>query len=46
MSDGDHSLLEIAEIAGLPFEAIREAADSLLDAGLLVPADGGFQSPA
>jgi aminopeptidase-like protein len=36
-SDGDHSLLDIAERAGLPFDSIREAADRLLAAGLLTP---------
>jgi len=34
-SDGDHSLLEIADRAGLPFAAIRTAADALLDVGLI-----------
>jgi aminopeptidase-like protein len=34
-SDGEHSLLDIADRAGLPFEAIREAADRLVAAGLL-----------
>ena len=35
LADGKHSLLETADRAGLPFAAIREAADALLDAGLL-----------
>jgi aminopeptidase-like protein len=35
LSDGRHSLLEIAERAGLPFWAIREAANVLLEGGLL-----------
>ena len=34
-SDGAHSLLDIAERAGLPFAALRAAADALLKAGLL-----------
>ena len=39
-SDGSHSLLEIAERSGLPFEAIRGAADRLRGAGLLAQAGG------
>jgi aminopeptidase-like protein len=35
LSDGTHDLLAIADRAGLPFSEIREAADSLLTAGLL-----------
>jgi aminopeptidase-like protein len=35
LSDGAHSLLEIADRAGLDFELIRRAADELMDAGLL-----------
>jgi aminopeptidase-like protein len=40
-SDGEHSLLDIAERSGLPFTAISAAAEVLSDAGLLavVPAD-------
>jgi aminopeptidase-like protein len=34
-SDGQHSLLQIAERAGLPFATIRVAADALRDSGLL-----------
>jgi len=34
-SDGSHSLLEIAEKAGMPFAQIRSAADALLAKGLL-----------
>jgi aminopeptidase-like protein len=37
LSDGHHSLLDIAERSGLPFALIRESADILLDGGLLVP---------
>lgn len=36
-SDGTHSLLDIAERAGMPFAAVRGAADALLDARLLEP---------
>lgn len=36
-SDGDHSLLEIAERAGMSFPVIARAAKDLLDAGLLQP---------
>ena len=35
LSDGMHSLLDIAERSGLGFSAIQEAADLLLQAGLL-----------
>jgi aminopeptidase-like protein len=34
-SDESHSLLQIAEKAGLPFEEIRFAADMLLQCNLL-----------
>ena len=34
-SDGDHNLLDIAERSGLPFEAIRDAAQVLCENGLL-----------
>jgi aminopeptidase-like protein len=37
-SDGRHSLLDIAERAGMPFAAIRAAADALIAADLLAPA--------
>lgn len=36
-SDGKHSLLDIAERAGLRFELIRDAAEALLGCGLLAP---------
>ena len=39
LSDGTNDLLEIARRSGLPFADIREAADRLLDVGLLA-ADG------
>jgi len=35
LSDGTHSLLDIAERSGMAFSAIREAADLLLESGLL-----------
>jgi aminopeptidase-like protein len=35
-SDGEHSLLDIAERAGLPFSVISDAADTLRENGLLV----------
>jgi aminopeptidase-like protein len=35
LSDGEHDLLAIAERSGLRFAAVREAADALLEAGLL-----------
>ena len=39
-SDGIHSLLDIAERAGMPFEAIREAAHLLREHGLLAEVAG------
>jgi aminopeptidase-like protein len=42
LSDGEHSLLDIAERSGLPFAAIHEAAELLFQNDLLsVVADGG-----
>jgi aminopeptidase-like protein len=38
LSDGRHSLLDIAERSGLPFGVVRDAASSLLDVDLLGPA--------
>jgi aminopeptidase-like protein len=35
-SDGEHSLLDIAERSGMPFAAIRDAAELLCENGLLV----------
>jgi len=35
LSDGDHSLLDIAERARTPFQDVRNAADTLLECGLL-----------
>jgi aminopeptidase-like protein len=40
LSDGDHDLLAVAERAGRPFAEIREAADALVEAGLLEPVEG------
>jgi aminopeptidase-like protein len=36
LSDGQHSLLEIAERAGIPFAVIQDAADVLCENGLLI----------
>jgi aminopeptidase-like protein len=38
LSDGDHSLLDIADRAGLNFSLITDAADALRAGGLLAPA--------
>jgi aminopeptidase-like protein len=35
LSDGRHTLLDIAERSGLPFPAVREAATALAEHGLL-----------
>jgi aminopeptidase-like protein len=35
MSDGKHDLIAICQRSGLDFPTVREAADRLLDAGLL-----------
>jgi aminopeptidase-like protein len=37
LSDGQHSLLDIAERADLSFEAVQRAASTLSEAGLLRP---------
>jgi aminopeptidase-like protein len=39
LSDGDHSLLDIAERSGLPFQAIHDAAELLWASGLLKKKD-------
>jgi len=39
MSDGHHSLLDIAERSGLPFALLNEAAQLLSHGGLLAPVD-------
>jgi len=41
LSDGGHTLLDIAERSGRPFAAIRRAATALQDSGLLQTADNG-----
>jgi aminopeptidase-like protein len=41
LSDGQHGLLDVAERSGMPFPAIRQAADALLAHGLLRPTDTG-----
>jgi aminopeptidase-like protein len=43
MSDGTHSLLDIAEKSGLAFTVIRGAADNLIEAGLLADFDSILQ---
>ena len=40
LADGKHSLLDTAERAGMPFAAIRAAADALQETGLLAPVEG------
>jgi aminopeptidase-like protein len=40
LSDGSHSLLDIADRSGLKFTSVRDAADLLCEAGLLVPVGG------
>jgi len=35
LSDGEHALLDVAERSGMSFAAVREAADALLEVGLL-----------
>jgi aminopeptidase-like protein len=35
LADGDHSLLDVAERADLPFDLVRRAADVLRDQGLV-----------
>lgn len=44
LSDGAHSLLDIAERAGEPFQKIKAAADALRQAGLLEPPLPGAKS--
>jgi hypothetical protein len=47
LSDGNHSLLDIAERSGLPFNVICDAADFLSENGLLSPvAKEGDEKPA
>ena len=40
LSDGEHDLLAIAERAGLTFAEVADAADALVEAGLLAGIDG------
>jgi aminopeptidase-like protein len=35
LSDGQHSLLDVAERSGIDFRAVRVAADALVEHGLL-----------
>ncbi len=48
LSDGEHSLLDIAERSGIPFSAIGDAAELLCHSGLLslVSEDGGVRTSA
>jgi len=43
LSDGRHSLLDVAERSGLPFPVVARAAEALGDAGLLAPEAGAGQ---
>jgi aminopeptidase-like protein len=45
LSDGNYSLLQIAEESGIPFEAINTAAVALLRGGLLKEADEATKAP-
>jgi aminopeptidase-like protein len=45
-SDGEHSLLDIAERSGLPFAAINDAAELLQQSGLLSAAEAGSSETA
>ena len=40
LPDGEHSLLDVAERSGMPFELLADAADALLGAGLLTRRHG------
>ena len=44
LCDGSHSLLDIADAAELPFAVIHDAADRLVDHGLLQPAGDAAQA--
>lgn len=44
LSDGDHSLLDIAERSSLPFEAVAHAAQALRNAGLVKEGVGECQA--
>ena len=41
LSDGRHSLLDIAERAGFPFRDVKEAARVLYESSLLAEVPGG-----
>jgi aminopeptidase-like protein len=45
LSDGEHSLLDIAERSGIAFSTINDAAQLLLQKGLLSPISVGAQRP-
>jgi len=45
-SDGKHSLLDIAEKSGLPFPALRQAADALREHHLLKVQTAAFPAAA
>ena len=40
LSDGEHTLLDISDRSGLPYPAVREAAETLLEHGLLEKVEG------
>jgi hypothetical protein len=44
LSDGDHSLLDIADRSGMPFSAISAAAELLRESGLLSAGLAGTES--
>ena len=46
LSDGDMSLLQVAERAGLPFALVADVAGALEQAGLLAEAAPGVSRPA
>jgi aminopeptidase-like protein len=46
LSDGRHTLLDIARRAGQPFAKVRAAADALIGAGLLTRVDADIKSSA
>jgi aminopeptidase-like protein len=45
LSEGEHSLLDIAERSGLPFTAISDAAELLRQSGLLAAIPDGTADP-
>jgi len=45
LSDGNHSLLDIADRSGLPFAIIRDAADLLHQSALLAPVPDAAENP-